>query len=165
MSDKSYLSVRNPVFTHLNQNFSFICLDPQVRDKMNLRVNSISAPEESCSKRTPSRNIESLRWGKINCLSVMTYNINKLSLFVCVRLFVLFVYLFLWPMIFCFVCTFFLLIFLFFKLFQLVGVSGSSPTYVRCSMPLMRWWVISVTSTGCMTFPWAMIRLKPWLKR
>ncbi|KAF6724658.1 Structural maintenance of chromosomes protein 5 [Oryzias melastigma] len=32
-----------------------------VRDKMNLKVNSISAPEESCSKRPPSRNIESLR--------------------------------------------------------------------------------------------------------
>ncbi|XP_012726060.2 structural maintenance of chromosomes protein 5 [Fundulus heteroclitus] len=33
----------------------------EVRDKMNLKVNSIAAPEESCSKRTPSRNIESLR--------------------------------------------------------------------------------------------------------
>ncbi|KAE8293747.1 Structural maintenance of chromosomes protein 5 [Larimichthys crocea] len=33
----------------------------EVRDKMNLKVNSISAPEESCSKRSPSRNIESLR--------------------------------------------------------------------------------------------------------
>uniref|UniRef100_A0A7N8XNN3 Structural maintenance of chromosomes protein 5 n=1 Tax=Mastacembelus armatus TaxID=205130 RepID=A0A7N8XNN3_9TELE len=33
----------------------------EVRDKMNLKVNSISAPEESCSKRPPSRNIESLR--------------------------------------------------------------------------------------------------------
>uniref|UniRef100_A0A3Q3MHI9 Structural maintenance of chromosomes protein 5 n=1 Tax=Labrus bergylta TaxID=56723 RepID=A0A3Q3MHI9_9LABR len=32
-----------------------------VRDKMNLKVNTISAPEESCSKREPSRNIESLR--------------------------------------------------------------------------------------------------------
>ncbi|KAK2851334.1 hypothetical protein Q5P01_007610 [Channa striata] len=33
----------------------------EVRDKMNLRVNSICAPEESCSRRSPSRNIESLR--------------------------------------------------------------------------------------------------------
>ncbi|XP_076734320.1 structural maintenance of chromosomes protein 5 [Maylandia zebra] len=33
----------------------------EVRDKMNLKVNSICAPEESCSKRPPSRNIESLR--------------------------------------------------------------------------------------------------------
>uniref|UniRef100_A0A8C4H0D2 Structural maintenance of chromosomes protein 5 n=1 Tax=Dicentrarchus labrax TaxID=13489 RepID=A0A8C4H0D2_DICLA len=33
----------------------------EVRDKMNLKVNSISAPEDSCSKRPPSRNIESLR--------------------------------------------------------------------------------------------------------
>uniref|UniRef100_A0A8C2ZQJ7 Structural maintenance of chromosomes protein 5 n=1 Tax=Cyclopterus lumpus TaxID=8103 RepID=A0A8C2ZQJ7_CYCLU len=33
----------------------------EVRDKMNLKVNSISAPEESCSRRQPSRNIESLR--------------------------------------------------------------------------------------------------------
>ncbi|XP_047426847.1 structural maintenance of chromosomes protein 5 [Mugil cephalus] len=33
----------------------------EVRDKMNLKVNSISAPEESCSQRAPSRNIESLR--------------------------------------------------------------------------------------------------------
>uniref|UniRef100_A0A8C4GZP8 Structural maintenance of chromosomes protein 5 n=1 Tax=Dicentrarchus labrax TaxID=13489 RepID=A0A8C4GZP8_DICLA len=30
----------------------------EVRDKMNLKVNSISAPEDSCSKRPPSRNIE-----------------------------------------------------------------------------------------------------------
>uniref|UniRef100_A0A665U7N1 Structural maintenance of chromosomes protein 5 n=1 Tax=Echeneis naucrates TaxID=173247 RepID=A0A665U7N1_ECHNA len=30
----------------------------EVRDKMNLKVNSISAPEESCSRRPPSRNIE-----------------------------------------------------------------------------------------------------------
>nr|XP_057941477.1 structural maintenance of chromosomes protein 5 isoform X2 [Doryrhamphus excisus] len=33
----------------------------QVRDKMNLKVNSISAPAESCSRQPPSRNIESLR--------------------------------------------------------------------------------------------------------
>ncbi|XP_076596098.1 structural maintenance of chromosomes protein 5 [Chaetodon auriga] len=33
----------------------------EVRDKMNLKVNSISAPEESWSKRPPSRNIESLK--------------------------------------------------------------------------------------------------------
>ncbi|XP_045912329.1 structural maintenance of chromosomes protein 5 [Micropterus dolomieu] len=33
----------------------------EVRDKMNLKVNSICSPEESCSKRPPSRNIESLR--------------------------------------------------------------------------------------------------------
>uniref|UniRef100_A0A665U925 Structural maintenance of chromosomes protein 5 n=1 Tax=Echeneis naucrates TaxID=173247 RepID=A0A665U925_ECHNA len=33
----------------------------EVRDKMNLKVNSISAPEESCSRRPPSRNIESMR--------------------------------------------------------------------------------------------------------
>ncbi|XP_068454351.1 structural maintenance of chromosomes protein 5 [Clinocottus analis] len=33
----------------------------EVRDKMNLKVNSISAPEDSCSRRQPSRNIESLR--------------------------------------------------------------------------------------------------------
>ncbi|KAF7655218.1 hypothetical protein LDENG_00059390, partial [Lucifuga dentata] len=32
-----------------------------VRDKLNLRVNSISAPEESCSHWRPSRKIESLR--------------------------------------------------------------------------------------------------------
>uniref|UniRef100_A0AAQ5X2H8 Structural maintenance of chromosomes protein 5 n=1 Tax=Amphiprion ocellaris TaxID=80972 RepID=A0AAQ5X2H8_AMPOC len=30
----------------------------EVRDKMSLKVNSICAPEQSCSKRTPSRNIE-----------------------------------------------------------------------------------------------------------
>ncbi|XP_068188247.1 structural maintenance of chromosomes protein 5 [Antennarius striatus] len=33
----------------------------EVRDNMNLKVNSISAPEESCSRRPPSRNIESLK--------------------------------------------------------------------------------------------------------
>ncbi|XP_034551442.1 structural maintenance of chromosomes protein 5 [Notolabrus celidotus] len=33
----------------------------EVRDKMNLKVNAISAPEESCSSREPSRNIESLK--------------------------------------------------------------------------------------------------------
>ncbi|XP_041801701.1 structural maintenance of chromosomes protein 5 [Chelmon rostratus] len=33
----------------------------EVRDKLNLKVNSISAPEESWAKRPPSRNIESLR--------------------------------------------------------------------------------------------------------
>ncbi|TNN63960.1 Structural maintenance of chromosomes protein 5 [Liparis tanakae] len=33
----------------------------EVRDKMNLKVNSISAPEDLCSRRPPSRNIESLR--------------------------------------------------------------------------------------------------------
>ncbi|XP_074538571.1 structural maintenance of chromosomes protein 5 [Halichoeres trimaculatus] len=33
----------------------------EVRDKKNLKVNAISAPEESCSGREPSRNIESLR--------------------------------------------------------------------------------------------------------
>ncbi|XP_056278699.1 structural maintenance of chromosomes protein 5 [Pseudoliparis swirei] len=33
----------------------------EVRDKMNLKVNSISAPENMCSRRQPSRNIESLR--------------------------------------------------------------------------------------------------------
>ncbi|XP_059189249.1 structural maintenance of chromosomes protein 5 [Centropristis striata] len=33
----------------------------EVRDRMNLKVNSISAPDESCSRRAPSRNIESLR--------------------------------------------------------------------------------------------------------
>ncbi|XP_029012929.1 structural maintenance of chromosomes protein 5 [Betta splendens] len=33
----------------------------EVRDNQNLKVNSISAPAESCSKQPPSRNIESLR--------------------------------------------------------------------------------------------------------
>uniref|UniRef100_A0A667ZN16 Structural maintenance of chromosomes protein 5 n=1 Tax=Myripristis murdjan TaxID=586833 RepID=A0A667ZN16_9TELE len=33
----------------------------EVRDKLNLKVNSIAAPEESCSRRAPSRHIESLR--------------------------------------------------------------------------------------------------------
>lgn len=33
----------------------------QVRDKMNLKVNSISAPEKSYSKEEASRNIEQLR--------------------------------------------------------------------------------------------------------
>uniref|UniRef100_A0A3Q2E3Q6 Structural maintenance of chromosomes protein 5 n=1 Tax=Cyprinodon variegatus TaxID=28743 RepID=A0A3Q2E3Q6_CYPVA len=33
----------------------------EVRDKMDLKVNSICAPEESCSKRQPSKSIESLR--------------------------------------------------------------------------------------------------------
>ncbi|TDH10762.1 hypothetical protein EPR50_G00077230 [Perca flavescens] len=33
----------------------------EVRDKMNLKVNSISAPVESCSRRPPSRSIEALR--------------------------------------------------------------------------------------------------------
>ncbi|XP_041656098.1 structural maintenance of chromosomes protein 5 isoform X2 [Cheilinus undulatus] len=33
----------------------------EVRDRMNLRVNSVSAPEETCSKREPARNIDSLR--------------------------------------------------------------------------------------------------------
>ncbi|XP_037629733.1 structural maintenance of chromosomes protein 5 [Sebastes umbrosus] len=33
----------------------------EVRDKMNLKVNSISAPDESCSRRQPSKSIESLR--------------------------------------------------------------------------------------------------------
>ncbi|XP_040913547.1 structural maintenance of chromosomes protein 5 [Toxotes jaculatrix] len=33
----------------------------EVRDRMNLKVNSISAPVESCSQKEPSRNIESLR--------------------------------------------------------------------------------------------------------
>ncbi|XP_072222998.1 structural maintenance of chromosomes protein 5 [Leuresthes tenuis] len=44
----------------------------EVRDKMNLKVNSISAPEESCSKRQPSRNIESLsRFGFVSYLREM----------------------------------------------------------------------------------------------
>ncbi|KAF1390559.1 hypothetical protein PFLUV_G00059300 [Perca fluviatilis] len=33
----------------------------EVRDKLNLKVNSISAPVESCSRRPPSRSIEALR--------------------------------------------------------------------------------------------------------
>ncbi|KAG7220725.1 hypothetical protein INR49_017839, partial [Caranx melampygus] len=33
----------------------------EIRDRKNLKVNCISAPEESCSKRQPSRRIESLR--------------------------------------------------------------------------------------------------------
>ncbi|XP_026224608.1 structural maintenance of chromosomes protein 5 [Anabas testudineus] len=33
----------------------------EVRDRMNLKVNSIAAPEESCSRRPPSRTIESMR--------------------------------------------------------------------------------------------------------
>ncbi|XP_037540129.1 structural maintenance of chromosomes protein 5 [Nematolebias whitei] len=44
----------------------------EVRDKLNLKVNSISAPAESCSKRTPSRNIESLsRFGFFSYLREM----------------------------------------------------------------------------------------------
>lgn len=55
ISLKVYLcsvSLHPPTFT--------IC--PQVRDKMNLKVNSISAPEQSRSKEQPSQNIEDLRW-------------------------------------------------------------------------------------------------------
>lgn len=51
------------------QSLSLFCLPlpnfticPQVRDKMNLKVNSISAPEQSRSKERPSQNIEDLRW-------------------------------------------------------------------------------------------------------
>ncbi|KAF3696821.1 Structural maintenance of chromosomes protein 5 [Channa argus] len=44
----------------------------EIRDKMNLRVNSICAPEESWSRRSPSRNIESLRrFGFFNYLREM----------------------------------------------------------------------------------------------
>ncbi|CAJ1085313.1 structural maintenance of chromosomes protein 5 [Xyrichtys novacula] len=44
----------------------------EVRDKMNLRVNAISSPEESCSRREPSRNIESLsRFGFFTYLREM----------------------------------------------------------------------------------------------
>ncbi|XP_042347147.1 structural maintenance of chromosomes protein 5 [Plectropomus leopardus] len=44
----------------------------EVRDKKNLKVNSISAPEESCSKKRPSRNIESLsRFGFFTYLREM----------------------------------------------------------------------------------------------
>ncbi|KAM9751721.1 structural maintenance of chromosomes protein 5 [Menidia menidia] len=44
----------------------------EVRDRMNLKVNSISAPEESCSRRAPSRNIESLsRFGFFSYLREM----------------------------------------------------------------------------------------------
>ncbi|XP_041860564.1 structural maintenance of chromosomes protein 5 [Melanotaenia boesemani] len=44
----------------------------EVRDKQNLKVNSISAPEESCSKKEPSRNIESLsRFGFFSYLREM----------------------------------------------------------------------------------------------
>lgn len=62
---------------------SLICGDPQVRDKMNLKVNSICAPEESCSKRPPSRNIESLRWEKINLVQFFK-NLSIGFFFVCV---------------------------------------------------------------------------------
>ncbi|XP_068603911.1 structural maintenance of chromosomes protein 5-like [Brachionichthys hirsutus] len=44
----------------------------EVRDNRNLKVNAISAPEESCSRRQPSRNIESLsRFGFFNYLREM----------------------------------------------------------------------------------------------
>lgn len=54
---------------HFTHSLSLFCLTPptlticpQVRDKMNLKVNSISAPEQSRSKEHPSHNIEDLRW-------------------------------------------------------------------------------------------------------
>lgn len=46
-----------------------------------------------------------------------------------------------------------------------LDILGSSPTYVRCLTPLMRWWVTSVSSTRCTMFLWATIKQKPWLER
>ncbi|MEQ2303414.1 Structural maintenance of chromosomes protein 5 [Ameca splendens] len=54
----SFHDLRAFVFQRKNDMEKFMT---EVRDKMNLKVNSISAPEESCSHRPPSRNIESLR--------------------------------------------------------------------------------------------------------
>ncbi|XP_013875182.1 structural maintenance of chromosomes protein 5 [Austrofundulus limnaeus] len=54
----SFNDLRSFVFQRKDDMEKFMT---EVRDKLNLKVNSISAPEESCSKRTPSRNIESLR--------------------------------------------------------------------------------------------------------
>lgn len=115
-----------------------ICGDPQVRDKMNLKVNSICAPEESCSKRPPSRNIESLRWEKINLGGGWSFFYPHVSVH---------------------------LLHLFTSSYWLSGVLGSSPTSERCLTPPMRSWVTSVTSTGCMTCQWAMSEPNPWLKR
>ena len=59
---RSQLSVQS--FTLPNP--KLYTLYPQVRDKLNLKVNSISAPEKSCSNDQPSLRIESLRWEKNN---------------------------------------------------------------------------------------------------
>lgn len=126
-----------------------ICGDPQVRDKMNLKVNSICAPEESCSKRPPSRNIESLKWEKINLVQFFK---NRYSIVV-----------FLLLLLFFFILMH--LLHLFTSSYWLSGVLGSSPTSERCLTPPMRSWVTSVTSTGCMTCQWAMSEPNPWLKR
>lgn len=128
-----------------------ICGDPQVRDKMNLKVNSICAPEESCSKRPPSRNIESLRWEKINLVQFFK---NQYSIVIFVVVVVLF-----YPDVSVH------LLHLFTSSYWLSGVLGSSPTSERCLTPPMRSWVTSVTSTGCMTCQWAMSEPNPWLKR
>lgn len=128
-----------------------ICGDPQVRDKMNLKVNSICAPEESCSKRPPSRNIESLRWEKINLVQFFK---NRYSI-----VFLLLLLFFFYPDVSVH------LLHLFTSSYWLSGVLGSSPTSERCLTPPMRSWVTSVTSTGCMTCQWAMSEPNPWLKR
>lgn len=54
----SFSDLRSFVFQRKDDMEKFMT---EVRDRMNLRVNSISAPEESCSKKPPSRNIESLK--------------------------------------------------------------------------------------------------------
>ncbi|AWP09603.1 putative structural maintenance of chromosomes protein 5-like [Scophthalmus maximus] len=58
----------------------------EVRDRMNLKVNSISAPEESYSKRRPSRNIESLsRFGFFTYLREMFDAPEEVMSYLCLQ--------------------------------------------------------------------------------
>lgn len=54
----SFLDLRAFVFQRKDDMEKFMT---EVRDRLNLRVNSISAPEDSCSNKPPSKNIESLK--------------------------------------------------------------------------------------------------------
>ncbi|KAK5863491.1 hypothetical protein PBY51_000519 [Eleginops maclovinus] len=54
----SFQDLRAFVFQRKDDTEKFM---KEVRDKKNLRVNSITAPEDSCSIKQPSRNIESLK--------------------------------------------------------------------------------------------------------
>lgn len=149
MSNKNKLNLGLLVFTFFSEKCYFIL---QVRDKLNLKVNSISAPEESCSKRAPSRNIESIRWQKLH----FAWDVNQHKLYPFVYVCCGYVIGYFWVAI--------TLCFIHFWYYS-VDVLVSLPTYVRCLTLQTRWWVTSVSSTRCMMSPWATNKLKPWSER
>lgn len=139
---------------HFTQSLSLFCLTPhtfticpQVRDKMNLKVNSISAPEQSRSRERPSQNIEDLRWeDEIHKKEHQLFCTSAWS----------------WLGVWCSIGRIFIILCL-----PVISVDAlaSSHTCVRCLMPQMRWWVTSVSSTMFTMSPWAPSRLKPWSDR